>query len=72
MSAHEEDQPRRRRPRRATRPAAPGVDEHPSVHPLTGRAAEDRPEGWGGQAPALGTASAHDEALKRDRPPHWA
>ena len=71
MSARDKDQPQPRRPRRATRPSVPGVDERPSVHALNGRAAEDRAEGWGGAVAEPENSSAHDEALKRDRPPHW-
>ncbi|MBS3183251.1 hypothetical protein JSQ98_13760 [Leucobacter sp. Marseille-Q4368] len=72
MSANGGEPPRERRSRRASRPAAPGVDQHPSQHPLDGRAAEDLPEGWGEPgARGAGTRSARDEALSRDRPPHW-
>lgn len=68
-----------RRPRRASRPAPAGVDPRPAEHPLTARAAEDRPEAWGDApadgAPSTGVArrrpTAHDAELLRDRPPHW-
>ncbi|MFC5339059.1 hypothetical protein [Leucobacter denitrificans] len=63
-----------RKPRRAQRPAAEGVDPHPSEHPLTSRASEDRPEGWG-DAQTKRTkkqgAGENDDRLKQDRPPHW-
>ncbi|MHA3725112.1 hypothetical protein ACXR2T_14685 [Leucobacter sp. HY1910] len=60
----------RRTNRRASRPAPAGVDPKPLEHTLTARAREDRPEGWG-DASAHKQMSAHDAALKRDRPPHW-
>lgn len=61
-----------RKPRRVTRPAAEGVDLQPSDHPLGDRAAEDRPEGWGGETRGgSGKREENDEQLRRDRPPHW-
>ncbi|WP_157487034.1 hypothetical protein [Leucobacter salsicius] len=60
----------RRPSRRASRPAPAGVDPRPSEHLLNAKASEDRPEGWG-DASARKQVSAHDEALRRDRPPHW-
>ncbi|MFD5599277.1 hypothetical protein ACFWHR_04390 [Leucobacter sp. NPDC058333] len=67
--------PAPRRSRRASRPAPTGVDPRPSEHPLDARAAEDRLDAWGDGAAAVNggraAPSAHDEALKRDRPPHW-
>lgn len=59
-----------RRNRRASRPAAAGVDPTPSQHSLTDRAAEDKPEAWGDARPKS-QPSAHDQELMRDRPPHW-
>lgn len=64
--------PRRRASRRASRPAPEGVDPAPSEHPLTTRAGEDRPEGWGEETRPRKRMSAHDEELARDRPPHWS
>lgn len=61
----------RRRPRRASRPAPDGVDPRPSEHPLTARAGEDRPEGWGDGTGGAKPAGENDARLMQDRPPHW-
>lgn len=69
-NAGQQPAPGSRASRRASRPAPEGVDPRPSEHALNARASEDRPEVWG-DAPARKQLSAHDESLKRDRPPHW-
>lgn len=59
-----------RRSRRAQRPAPEGVDPHPSEHPLTSRAGEDKPESWGeGAAAVAGGADPSDSSAKRARKP---
>ncbi|GAB2569242.1 hypothetical protein [Leucobacter ruminantium] len=62
---------RRRGPRRATLPAPAGTDPRPAEHPLTSRAAEDRPEGWGEAGERAEPAGENDARLLQDRPPHW-
>ncbi|GAA1316599.1 hypothetical protein ACFSWE_15105 [Leucobacter albus] len=58
--------------RRAQRPAAAGVDPSPGDHALTARAAEDKPEAWGGAPVRRATqVGENDDRLRADKPPHW-
>ncbi len=72
MSDDTPARPRVRGSRRAQRPAPAGVDLTPAAHPLTTRATEDTPEGWGETPPRnAGGAGENDERLQSDKPPHW-
>lgn len=55
-----------RKNRRATRPASPGSDPHPTNNLLDEQAVEDKPSSWGDDV------DSNDERLLLDRPPHWA
>lgn len=59
------EEPRRRIPRRARRPGAPGADPAPQERGRAVRAKDDTDRVWNDGD------DSNDERLRRDRPPHW-